>query len=196
VYVIGQAVGAALQPVVIGVLSVAVFALLRLVTPTVRWRRRLKQDSEVVAALVAGKERDEWQRRVTAQAERLRIYTENTRTADQAIAWGSLVLIVLLILTAIDQAAAGWPALSQLGPEWPLSILGFAFAIWLVSRLITGRATNLRASDRYPKYRALRRHERRNSERRAAVDAKAERRARESVKAAKRRGRAAPTDAH
>lgn len=171
---IGQAVGSAWQPLVVSLVSLSMLALLRLLTPDVRWARKLKHEGEIAGALPPGDERDKWERRVVAQAERLRIYRESVRFWDQFWAWGALVIMALLILTALDEAAAGWPALDLMGvPEWLMGAAGMLGCSWLIFHLVAGHSLNLHASDRYPKWLALKNSERASVRRRAEVDGRA-----------------------
>lgn len=118
-----QAIAATFQPVIIAVVTVAVFALLRLIAPTARWSRRLKRDGEIYAALPDGPEKDLWAARVTAQAERLRIYWEDVTFRDQVIAWYAFLALVATTVGVISHGARDWPAFRMLAAEQSYALI-------------------------------------------------------------------------
>lgn len=171
---LGEAIGASVEPAIIAISTATILGLLRLVTPTVRWSRRLKNDAEVYGALPHGREKDLWEARVIAQAERLRLYRENLSLADQIFAWGSFALLVLVVFTTATEASNGWPSIRAFTPEEALASIPFAviavmnivFCITIVVQLIRGQSTRatVGGGGHYPKYVALRRAERRRHE--------------------------------
>jgi len=157
--------GNGLQAVAVSVATVAVLALLRLVTPSVRWARRLKAETEVFSALPDGTERDLWAKRVEAQAERLRLYRENFSVGSQAVAWYACLALVGFIVGFVLEALNGWPNLRLLTvDDVPfviitslLLILNLGFAVIVTIRLVLGGATSMSVdgSGHYPKMVAL-----------------------------------------
>jgi len=180
-----------MQPVIVAVLTLAVLSLLRLITPRVRWSRRLKQDSEIHGALPDGAEKKLWEASVVAQAERLRIHREQTRPAEHAVAWYAFVSVAVFIALAINQILTGWSAIAEMiddGPIWiglvAAAAINLGFSVWLSVRLIRGQATSGMAARElhYPKMVALQHATARRvakveyiQSRAAALSAKAER---------------------
>lgn len=175
-----EALGSTFQPVLVSIATVAVLALLRLITPTVRWSRRLKHDSGILAALPDGKEKDLWAASVTAQAERLRIYREDFSFWGAAQGWYSFVVLVVAANLVVSESVSGWALSRSLTVgDLPIVITGgllilgnLGLAIVLAIRLIAGRSMNEhRGSDgHYPKYAALRRAQRKRSDKRHQVE--------------------------
>lgn len=172
-----ETVQPAVEPVLIAVVTAGAFALLRLVTPRGRWSRRLKHDADILGALPEGKERDLWAASVTAQAERLRLYREQTSLGQQFLGWYSFVTIVGFAVSCIIEASRGWPLFQSMsGLEWltsiPLLLLlvaNLGLGVVLAIRLVLGGslAPDRDGSGHYPKYNALlaaeqKRHERRH----------------------------------
>lgn len=165
---------------IIAVVTVAVFALLRLIAPTARWGRRLKRDGEIYAVLPDGPEKDLWAARVTAQAERLRIYWEDVTFRDQVIAWYAFLALVGTTVGVISDGARGWPAFRMLVADQnyaliPLSLAGamnLVFAAYITVQLVLGKSTALRpgTGGSYPKYAALLRSIRGRSAQRAKTE--------------------------
>lgn len=179
-FTISQALGVALQPILISVVTVAVLALVRLFSPAVRWNRRLKRDGQIYAALPDGKEKALWAASVTAQGERLRLYREDLSIVDQVFAWYAFFALITGAAALIWEAAHGWKYADELtqGGIWTaipgvlLLVINLAFALFVTVRLVLGRSTALRAGTggHYPKYDALRRAERKRKERRSAIE--------------------------
>jgi hypothetical protein len=177
---IGETIGAAFQPVVIAVAISLVFALLRLVAPSMRWSRKLKHDAEILGALPDGEEKDLWAASVTAQGERLRIYREDLRLGDQVVAWYAFVALALALSVVISQTLLGWPLLQSLTldvipvaiPFALIVLINLSFAVKVSVGLVLGTSTAFRAGSgaHYPKYEVFRRQARKRSERRAVVE--------------------------
>lgn len=173
-------IAATIQPVLIAVATVAILELLRLLTPTARWSRRLKHDGDVLAALPDGPERDLWAESVTAQGERLRIYREDVRPRDQVLAWYAFLMLLAFVVILITDAVRGWPvfqaAVMEYGlPGIPLACglaLNLGFALFITVRMIRGDSTALRpgTGGYYPKYDALKQAQRERTRKRAEVE--------------------------
>ncbi|MBU1588593.1 MAG: hypothetical protein KKH51_11690 [Actinobacteria bacterium] len=177
---ISQFFAAALQPILISVATVAVLALIRLITPTVRWDRRLKRDGAIYGLLPEGKEKEIWAASVTAQAERIRLYREDLSLAEHIAAWYAFFALVTGVPALIWEATHGWEGFNEVigGGIWTaipgalLLAMNLAFAFFVTVRLILGRSTTFRAGSggHYPKYETLRRVERRRKARRSAIE--------------------------
>jgi hypothetical protein len=177
---IWQTLGTTFQPILISLATIAVLALLRLITPTARWTRRLKRDGEIYAALPDGKEKAMWGESVTAQAERLRIYREDLSIGDQIFGWYAFLTLVSALVALIWDAFHEWSAVSLLGGDSPwtaipgalLLVLNLAFALYITVRLISGRSISLHAGSggHFPKYDTLRRMERRRRLKRSSIE--------------------------
>lgn len=195
-----EALGVTLQPVVISLATVAVLALLRLMTPAVRWSRQLKHDLDVYSALPPGRERDLWEARAVAQAERLRLFRENRSTGQQFLGWYAIVAILLLVVTSAGEAINGWPLFQSFTlSDWLVAIplvIAFIFsvvaAVLLSARLVMGLSLipSHGAGGHYPKYAALVAAERRRQDQRIKVNERLNRVAYEQDKERKERKKA------
>lgn len=177
---LGDALGAFFQPVMIAVATVAVLALLRLITPAVRWSRRLKHDADVYNALPDGTEKELWAASVEAQGQRLRLYRENLSYGEQAFAWYAFFALAGFIVSFIAEASMGWPNVRSLTPGdipflIPVTLLvamNLGFAVLVTVRLVLGGSTSFRADGKghYPKMALLRRAEQKRLDRREVVE--------------------------
>lgn len=193
-----EALWQAVSTIAISLLTVAALALVRLITPTVRWSRQLKHDGEIYSSLPEGTEKEIWGRNVTAQAERLRIYREDVSIGDRALAWYGFVVFVGSIAWLLAQIANGWtldlPAPVGEGPAAIpfalLTLIGVGFAGFVVVRLVLGQSIGLHngSGGNYPKFRAARRAARRRQQGRAKAEGRY--RAMVARKARSRRGQA------
>jgi hypothetical protein len=153
------------QAVAIALITAATLAVLRLITPTVRWNRRLKEDGGIFSSLPEGTEKEMWRVSVTAQAERLRLYRENFSIGEQFVAWYALIALVLTVIALITEAVLGWPVLRTLEggdivvliPFMLLGVINFVFATYISVRLILGYSISFRNDGKghYPKYAAM-----------------------------------------
>ncbi|WEK62086.1 MAG: hypothetical protein P0Y60_04840 [Candidatus Microbacterium colombiense] len=154
-----------LQAVAVSVVTVAVLALLRLVTPAVRWERRLKAETEIYSALPDGQERELWGRRADAQAERLRIYRERFRNEGAILAWFAFPLFAVAVLILVVEGVSGWAFSRELleASPWVFAataapvFLFAAVALFLMLLLVRDRSGALRITklSGYPKMEAL-----------------------------------------
>lgn len=168
------AVGETLEPVLISVVTLAVVGLLRLVTPAVRWSRRLKHDADVLAALPEGKEKELWALSVTAQAERLRVYREDQSLLHRFVDVYLIVAVLAVgVMSVVEIAAGGVLA----GGDWApvvwvaIAICAIGF-LTLMVRLVMGLPLRPGPGQggHYPKYAALLAAERRRRYHRIAVE--------------------------
>lgn len=75
-------------PGLVGIVtSAALFALLALMTPSVRWTRRIKRDIEIMSGLPKGPEREQWQKRVLDRAKHLRLYEDHIPRWQRVVMW-------------------------------------------------------------------------------------------------------------
>lgn len=180
---LNDAVQAVVPALLIALSSAAVFAVLRFVSPTVRWARQIQADGAVLATLPPGAERDLWEKRVVAQAQRLRRYRESITRVDQIWGWGGLIGTAIFIPVLYVEASLGWPS-ARIDGE-PMVLLSFGVIAWLAVggiRMVLGQGISDQRFD-YPRVRVLRVQE----ERRARARYRAWYRAMKIRRAEKRR---------
>lgn len=164
----------ALQPIVVSLATVAILALLRLITPSVRWGRRLKAETEIFSSLPEGLEREFWAQRVEAQAERLRIYRESfTFQAAAKVCFAFLVLVSVALIVVVE-SVSGWALTREIVEDSVyvhIPVLAMLFVLAVVAliilvRLILGGTMSSVPDGRgmYPKMDALLEEEERRLE--------------------------------
>jgi hypothetical protein len=174
-----QVIGPTFQAVLISLSTVTVLALLRLITPAVRWSRQLRHDREIYSALPDGREKEMWAQTVTAQAERLRLYREDRTFGAQAVAWYAFFVLAASIVALFREAAMGWPNVRTLTvadipvliPGTLLLIMNLGAAVVITVQLVRGRSIypGTDPTGHYPKYIALQRAAHKRSMRRLKI---------------------------
>jgi hypothetical protein len=74
--------------------SAGIIALLAYMMPAVRWPRQLARDVGILAGLPDGLERDAWEKRVVAHAQRLRLFQDVMPWMDRVYPWFSVFFFI------------------------------------------------------------------------------------------------------
>jgi len=81
--------------------SAGIVALVSLMMPAVRWSRQLAREISILSGLPSGNERNAWESRVVAHAQRLRLFNEVMPLRYKIIPWVPVFLFVGSVVLAI-----------------------------------------------------------------------------------------------
>jgi hypothetical protein len=81
--------------------SAGIIALVAFMMPAVRWSRQLAREVGILGGLPDGEERDAWEKRVLAHAQRLRLFQDVMPRWDKVFPWIPVFLFIGCITWAI-----------------------------------------------------------------------------------------------
>ena len=115
--------------------STGIIALVAFMMPSVRWTRQLARDVGILTGLPVGDERDAWEERVIAHAQRLRLFRDEMPSYQKVYPW----VPVFLLIGSIGLAILDPRQIDGLIAEGPvIFFIGLAAFLGTVRVFVTG----------------------------------------------------------